>query len=193
MIPTASETAAIAPSKPAPDPPPNTPALQDKTFVLLLVLATLGFFWILWPFYGAVFWGVVLAIVFMPLNRRFIKRFDMRPTFAALATLLVVLFIVVLPLTLVGISLAQEVADIYRRIQSGEIDFARYFAQIMAALPDWIGRLVQRFGVVDMPDLQHKVSGGSGSCLVDGGTSQDSLGPCHAPRLMRQPAKGQFG
>ena len=159
MIPSTPEAAAPPPSKPAPDPPPNTPAMQDKAFVLLLVLATLGFFWILWPFYGAVFWGVVLAIVFMPLNRRLIKRFGMKPTWAALATLLVVLVLVILPLAMVGVSLAQEASDIYRRMQSGEISFARYFAQITAALPDWLGRMLERFGVVDLPALQDKLTG----------------------------------
>ena len=159
MIPSPPETAAPPPSKPAPDPPPKTPAMQDKTFVLLLVLATLGFFWILWPFYGAVFWGVVLAILFMPLNRRLIKHSGLRPTFAALATLLVILFIVILPLTLVGVSVAKEGADLYRRMQSGDIDFARYFAQIMAALPGWMSGLLERFGVFDMPDLQKKLTG----------------------------------
>ena len=159
MTPSPPDAVAQPLSKPAPDPPPNTPAMQDRAFVLLLVLATLGFFWILWPFYGAVFWGVVLAIVFMPLNRRFIKRFGMKPTWAALATLLVVLFIVILPLALVGVSLAQEAADIYRRMQSGEISFARYFAQITAALPGWLGRMLEGFGVVDMPALQDKLTG----------------------------------
>ena len=147
----------VAPLQP-PDPPSNTPGMQDKAFVALLVLATLAFFWILWPFYGAVFWGVVLAIVFQPLNRKLIKRFGLGANAAALVTLVVVLFIVVLPLTLVGVALAQEVADVYRRMQSGEIDFARYFSQIVAALPGWMGRLLERFGVFDMPALQQKVT-----------------------------------
>ncbi|MEO6407453.1 MAG: AI-2E family transporter [Burkholderiaceae bacterium] len=132
--------------------------MQDKAFVLLLVLSTLGFCWILWPFYGAVFWGVVLAILFTPLNRRILRRFGMGATLTALATLVIILFIVILPLTVVGLSVAQEVTDFYRRTQSREIDFARYFGQVMAALPDWVSRLLQGFGVFDMPDLQKKMS-----------------------------------
>ena len=53
--------------------PSNTPALQEATFLALLVGVTLAFGWILLPFYGAVFWGVVLSIVFAPLYRRLMQ------------------------------------------------------------------------------------------------------------------------
>ena len=42
---------------------------QHKAFLLLLALVTVAFFWLLLPFYGAVFWAVILAIVFQPLQR----------------------------------------------------------------------------------------------------------------------------
>ena len=38
--------------------------LEDKTFISLVIAISLAFAWILWPFYGAVLWGTVLAIVF---------------------------------------------------------------------------------------------------------------------------------
>jgi hypothetical protein len=44
----------------------ESPALEDKAFLVLLVVVTLAFAWILWPFFGAVLWGVILAIVFAP-------------------------------------------------------------------------------------------------------------------------------
>ena len=167
MDPTASDPlpAPPAPAPPPPppplqppDPPPNSHALQDKAFVALLVLSTLAFGWILWPFYGAVFWGVVLAIVFAPLNRRLLLQIGPRPNLAALATLLIVLLIVILPLALVTGSLVQEAVDVYRRVKSGELDFARYFSQIVAALPTWVARLLERFGVFDMAALQQKAA-----------------------------------
>ena len=42
--------------------------LEYKFFLLLLILVTLGFCWILLPFHGAVFWAVSLAILFRPLQ-----------------------------------------------------------------------------------------------------------------------------
>ena len=42
----------------------DSPYLEDKAFLLLLIAVSLAFAWILWPFYVAVFWAVVLAVLF---------------------------------------------------------------------------------------------------------------------------------
>jgi predicted PurR-regulated permease PerM len=48
--------------------------LEDNTlFVLLVILVMLTFAWILWPFFGAVPWATMLAIVFAPLYRRLLR------------------------------------------------------------------------------------------------------------------------
>ena len=47
-----------------------TPALRRAAFLLLLALVTVAFFWIISPFFGAVFWAMVLALMFMPVHRR---------------------------------------------------------------------------------------------------------------------------
>ena len=44
--------------------------LEEKSFLLLVIVVTVAFVWILWPFSGAILWGTVLAIVFRPLYRR---------------------------------------------------------------------------------------------------------------------------
>jgi predicted PurR-regulated permease PerM len=143
------------------DPPPPSPALEQKTFLVLLVVVTLAFGWILVPFYGAVFWGVVLAIVFAPLYRKLLARFNRSPNLAAIATLAIILLIVILPLALVTAALLREVAAFYGRIQSGELSFAHFFDQIVGALPGWVGRLLERFGLGDLGALQQKIAGGA--------------------------------
>lgn len=47
------------------------------------------------PFFGAVFWGMALAILFTPLYRWFLAKMGRRRTLAALATLGIVLVIVI--------------------------------------------------------------------------------------------------
>ena len=144
-----------------PPQPANTP-LQQKTFLVLLVAVTLAFGWVLLPFYGAVFWGVVLAIVFAPLYRLLLLKLGRhRHNLAALITMLVVLLIVVLPLALVSSALVQEGAGLYRRMQSGEISFGRYLQQIVAALPAWMISLLDRFGLGDLGSLQQKITEGA--------------------------------
>ena len=44
--------------------------IQRWTFLLFIALVSVAFAWIVSPFFGAVFWGVVLAIVLNPLYER---------------------------------------------------------------------------------------------------------------------------
>jgi hypothetical protein len=44
--------------------------LEGRTFLCLVVAVSIAFAWILWPFYGAILWAAVVAIVFTPLYRR---------------------------------------------------------------------------------------------------------------------------
>ncbi|MFP5406529.1 MAG: AI-2E family transporter [Gammaproteobacteria bacterium] len=142
------------------DPANVSLALEDKTFLILLISVSLAFGWILWPFYGAVFWGVVLAILFAPLYRRLLRAMRFRRTPAALATLAIIVVIVILPLTLITAALVQQGAGIYQMIQSGEVNFPRYFEQILGVLPDWVTALLDRFGVFDIGSMQQKLAAG---------------------------------
>jgi predicted PurR-regulated permease PerM len=47
--------------------------LEHKAFMALVIGVSIVFGWILWPFYGAVFWATALAILFMPLYRRLLR------------------------------------------------------------------------------------------------------------------------
>ena len=62
---------------------PMDTSLEHKAFLLLLGLVTVAFCWLLIPFYGAVFWAVILAIIFQPLQVVFERRFGMGSTLAA--------------------------------------------------------------------------------------------------------------
>ena len=102
----------------------------------------------------AVFWGSVLALMFQPLYRKVRSRMRGRQTLAALATLAIILLIVILPMAVVAVSLVQEVGGLYARVKSGEVNFGRYFEQIVAAMPGWMSGLMDRFGLIDLPALQ---------------------------------------
>jgi predicted PurR-regulated permease PerM len=65
-----------------------------------------------------------------------------RPTLAALATVLLIVLIVILPLTVIGALLLQEATSIYTRIQAGELNPGRYFDQMLEALPRWTVNLL---------------------------------------------------
>jgi predicted PurR-regulated permease PerM len=138
----------------------NLPGLEDKVFILLVIAVSLAFAWILGPYYGSVFWAAVLAIVFAPAYRRLLRSMRQKRTLAALAAVLIILMIVILPLTLVGAMLVQEGFSVYERIQSGDLNPAKYFQQVFAALPQWLTDLLDRFGLTDLGLMQERLSSG---------------------------------
>ena len=72
----------------------NRRTLQHQALLLLLVAVTLAFAWILLPFYGAILWGVVLAIIFSPIQHRLLVLMRQRRNLAAFTTLLLFLIAV---------------------------------------------------------------------------------------------------
>ncbi len=136
-----------------------TPAhLQSKAFLLLLILVTIAFGAILWQFHGAVFWGVILAILFAPLHRKLLRRMPRRTNLAALSTLGLCLVIVILPMTAITISLIQEATVVYERVRSGQLNFGLYLQQVIAALPAWAVNLLERLNLTSVAELQEKFS-----------------------------------
>ena len=41
--------------------------LEDKFFLFLVIAVSLAFLWILTPYFGAILWGIIAAVVFAPL------------------------------------------------------------------------------------------------------------------------------
>jgi predicted PurR-regulated permease PerM len=131
---------------------------EDRVFLALVAAVSVAFGWILWPFYGAILWGVVAAIVFAPLYRRLSDALQQRRGLAAIATVMIVVTMVILPLALVGAALAREASAVYGRIQSGELDLVRSFQQIVDELPLWVTGLLDRFGLASLGGVQEKLS-----------------------------------
>jgi predicted PurR-regulated permease PerM len=135
-------------------------AYRRQGFLILIVVVSLAFGWILTSFYGAILWGVVIAIMFAPLYRRLLRKIPQRPTLAALAMIVLVVMIVILPLTLIAASLTQQAAAVFAKVQSGQLDFVKLFQQILDALPQWVTGMLDRFGVASLGGMQEKISAG---------------------------------
>ena len=131
---------------------------QSKAFLLLLIIVTVAFGAILWQFHGAVFWGVILAILFAPLHRKLLRRMPRRTNLAALCTLGLCLVVVILPMTAITISLIQETTAVYERVRSGQLNFGMYLQQVISALPDWAVNLLDKLNLTSFADVQTKLS-----------------------------------
>ncbi|MBB5684094.1 AI-2E family transporter [Sphingobium boeckii] len=134
--------------------------LEDRTFLVLIAIVSLALAWVIAPFFGAILWGLVAAILFAPLNRRLTIAFSGRRNSAAAVTLLVIIAMIILPAILLGIFLLQEAASIYVRIQSGQIDFAHYFQQMQSILPGWATALLRRLGLTNVGEVRETIAAG---------------------------------
>ncbi len=138
----------------------ETNRLYFRTFILLLTLVSLAFIWLLQPYLSAIFWGAILAVIFMPLHKRLLARMPKHPNLAALISLAMCILVVILPLTLITGALVQEGATLYRRISSGELNLAAYFGQVVDALPPIVHQTLNDFGILDLGSLREKLSAG---------------------------------
>lgn len=136
----------------------HQPTTNNRALLLLLAAVTLAFGAILLPLHGAIFWGMVLAILFSPLHRRLLARMRHKPTLAALLTLAICLLIVILPILFIGTSVVQEAGAAYQRVRSGQLDFGAYAQQIWAALPVWVLHVLESLHLGTFGELQTKLA-----------------------------------
>ena len=121
-------------------------AIQQATFLVLLLLISLAFVWLIQDFAEPLFWAAILAILFYPLYRWWFEMLGHRASLAAFVTLLLILIMVILPLGLVGLAVTREAAGLYERMAAGEIDVQAPIRLIERTLPR-VSEYLARFGI----------------------------------------------
>lgn len=130
------------------------------TFVALVVAVSLAFAWILAPFFDAIVWATILAILFAPMQRRMRARLGERHSLAALITLLAVVLMVIFPVTLVATSFLQELRKAYAMFQAGELEISAYLERMQGILPAWVTGQLEQWGVADFAGIRERVAAG---------------------------------
>jgi len=97
----------------------------------------------------------------------------MRPNLSALCTLTIILFLVILPVSLIAASLVRQAGNVYARIRSREIDFGRYLEQVVGAMPQWLRDQLGQSGLLDLAGVQERL-----------GESASQLGQYLAPQAI---------
>jgi predicted PurR-regulated permease PerM len=154
----------------------NNTSVHQKFFHILLFVVTIALGWILLPFFGAVFWGTILAILFQPLQRYLAARFGKRRNLAAFATLALTILGVILPLTFVAATLVQEIGLAYTQFKSAQPNFAAYFQDVIHWLPDSVQTLLGSFGLTDIPGIQKRLTDGAAAISQVVATQALSIG-----------------
>lgn len=130
---------------------------ERVSFVILIGLITVAFGWLLWPFYGAVLWAVILAILFDPLQRWLEPRLGGRKGWAAAISVLACICIVLIPGGIVLTLLAQEAAGFYDTLRQGQTDPAAIAQNVHQALPSFVTDLLERFNLGTFDEIRRRV------------------------------------
>lgn len=131
--------------------------LENGFLIALVILVSFAFAYLIEPFFGAVIWAVVMAVLFLPIYDRFVRLLRGRTSSAALLTLLLILSLVIIPAITLGIVLLGEASDIYTRIQSREIDFGTAFRAFEGTLPLWAQEQMENYGIGNFSAVRAKV------------------------------------
>lgn len=115
--------------------------------------------WIAWPFFSAILWAIVATIVFWPVHRRLVAQMPKRKNIAATITLTLIVLVVILPMIGVGSLLIEQALEVYRSLQTRQIDIGRILDNLRAGLPgSWMNAL-DRFGLGDVASIEDKLIG----------------------------------
>lgn len=135
--------------------------MQNKTleygfFLTLVLMATIAFGLLVQDFLQPLFWATILAILFHPSYRYGLRILGSYPSLVAGLTLVMIVLIVILPLSLVGLAITREAADLYARIEANEIDVQKPLRFLRDTLPS-VTAYLDQFGV-DAQRLQQGLS-----------------------------------
>lgn len=134
--------------------------LEDRALLMFVIVVSIAFGWVVSPFYGAILWAIVAAIVFAPFNRRLAGVMPRWPNTTALATLIFIVALVIVPAIMIGTSLVQEILNLYVSIQSNELDIGQRFAKVQKSLPFWMTNILDRLGLTDVDQVSERFSNG---------------------------------
>ncbi|OLP59303.1 AI-2E family transporter [Xaviernesmea oryzae] len=139
--------------------------VQRVGFYILLTFVTIAFIAIILPFYSAVFWALVFAIVFFPLHVWVEQGVGGRPSVAAAISVLICVVLVIVPGLMILGAIVQEGNQLYQRVSSGEIDPQALFEQARNSLPEFLRDRLSSLDSGAIADLGRRFS----STLMQGG------------------------
>jgi predicted PurR-regulated permease PerM len=140
---------------------------------LALLAATAACLYLCWlmllPFINVLAWATVLVVVFYPVHRRLVER-TKRPSLSAMISCLLVIFVILLPLSLITLALVREASGAARGIQS-------YLSALLDPNSALVGRLIGWFGnFIDFEQLRNPQSIQEHLQQVLGSVAQRTLG-----------------
>lgn len=132
--------------------------LSKGFFILLLALVTWAFFDVLSPYFSAILWAAILAVIFYPLKTKLREAMGDRNGAASLVTILIICLIVFTPLAIVASSLAMEFNIIYTKLQANNTPLPTVLNQVTHHLPGWARSFLSEQHLNSATEIQKKLS-----------------------------------
>lgn len=136
----------------------TTPLSAKLSFSFVVVFATAVFVWLLLPFYGAILWAAILAIVVNSANKGFLRMLNGRKTPAAALSVLTCVCMLLLPASVVLGSLTREATNLYVATRDRQFDPAKTLEQVWAAIPASLRDFVANNNFIDVSDLKQSIN-----------------------------------
>lgn len=130
--------------------------VQQASFVVLLVLSSVAFIWLVLPFYSAILWAVVLAVLFHPFHRAIALRLRPHRNVAAGISVLACVFVVLVPAAFVFTAVAREVSNLFEWLSSNNINLASMEERIRAVSPSFLVEAFDHIKLGSVDELQER-------------------------------------
>ncbi len=114
----------------------NRQRFEARAFLLLLAASSVLFGWLLLPFFDVLFWSVVIAVLFAPVNVRLRDGRGFSPNLSALLTVLFCLVIIILPLSWLLYSCVAEGLSLYDRMAAGSTSLVEAVDRLREHFPE---------------------------------------------------------
>ena len=132
--------------------------LTKGFFILILLIVTWAFFDVLSPYFSAILWAAILAVIFYPVKNTLRIRMGDRNGLASLLSVLLICLIVFIPLMVILSSLAIELNMVYTKLQENNTQFPEVVASIFNHLPDWASGFLADHNLTNAAQIQKKLS-----------------------------------
>lgn len=148
-------------------------------FLLLIMLVTAAFFGLILDYLLAVFWAVVIAILFYGTYQKVLRKVNGKENLASALTLSVLLLLVVIPVFIVSTAIVNQGIEVYSQVQSGELNIKEQVQNIQQRIPigeQWLRKVGLNVEKVrdTIADAVTTISQSAGNSLL--GLTQNLMG-----------------
>lgn len=140
--------------------------IQRISFFAILALVTIAFIAITLPFYSAILWAAIFAIVFFPLHNRIETILRGHQNIAAGISVLTCLCLVIAPSLMVLTLLLQQGSELYQHMESGDVNITDALHRFHDILPNFIQKRTAEIDLQWLGHLRERFS----PALVEGGS-----------------------